>query len=229
MTIPGQDFLEFQRQRSPAESDHPFNLFLVGDRHDAGFNRNADSSLGRFVEEIVKIVVIEEQLCNEFAGTGIDFDFQMFHVFCQCFGIGVAFGIAGADNVEFIPCLLTDKSDEVAGMGKYAFRFDTGRFITAQGQNIFNTVFPQFLQCIQHFLFIEIDAGQVCRCFTTQTFDFGSDFYGKISPLAAGSAGDADKIRMETTQFFQCRIDCFNRNFFFRWKDFKGKNSFLRK
>ena len=118
MTVPGQDFLELQRKGSPAKSDHPFNLFLVGDGHDTRFDRDADSSLGRFVEEIVKIVVIEEQLCNEFAGTGIDFDFQMFHVFCQCFGIGVAFGIAGADNVEFIPCLLTDKSDEVAGIGE---------------------------------------------------------------------------------------------------------------
>ena len=67
------------------------------------------------------------------------------------------------------------------------------------------------------------------RRFAVQAFDFGSDFYGEISSFAAGTAGDADKIRMETAQFFQRRIDRFNGNFFFGRKDFKGKNSFLRK
>ena len=142
MTIPGQDLLEFQWKSSSAKSDHPFYLFLVGYGHDTRFDRNADSSLGRFVEEVIKIVIIEEKLGDEFAGTGIDFDLQMVYVFCQCFRIGMAFGIACADDIEFITCLLTDEGDEVTGMGKYAFWFDAGRFISAQGQNIFDTVFP---------------------------------------------------------------------------------------
>ena len=112
----------------------------------------------------------------------------------------MAFGIAGADDVEFRRFFF-DEGHEVAGMFEGMSPFTAWYFVAAQGQDVFNTGFFQFFQVLERCFFRKVDAGHVGRRFAAQRLDMGGDFDGTIAAGTAGAASDADEIRMKFAQF----------------------------
>ena len=76
----------------------------------------------------------------------------------------MAFGIAGADDVE-VRFLFFDEGYEVAGMFKDVSPFAARYFVAAQGQDVFDARFFQFFQVLHGCFFREVDAGHMGRRF----------------------------------------------------------------
>ena len=64
--------LELDRQGRAAQGHHPFDLLLIGDRHDARFDGDADAGDFAPFEEAVESGVVKEELGNELAGAGVN-------------------------------------------------------------------------------------------------------------------------------------------------------------
>ena len=123
-----------------------------------------------------------------------------------------------------------DEGYELARIAKIVFGRDFRAAVTAQGQDVFDAVLFKVLQCLQDFLFAEVDAGQVgCAFEMVFLLDEGSDPDGCLAAAAAGTAGDADEIRGQAGQCRQRAIDGLQRCISFWREDFKGKNRFWLK
>ena len=70
-------FGKLSGQAGTAHGDHTLDLFPVGHRHNAGFNGHVDTSTGCPIPEVVEGIVVEKQLGDEVACTGIDLFFQV--------------------------------------------------------------------------------------------------------------------------------------------------------
>ena len=134
----GNGPLEFDGQGGAAHGDHVFDLALVGNRHDARFDGHLDAGDFTAFAEAVKYGIVEKHLGNQFAGTGIDLGLEVSDVGNDGLGFGMAFGIAGASDVEFRLFFLNE-GDEVAGMFKAMGPFSSRRFVAAKGQDVFDS------------------------------------------------------------------------------------------
>ena len=66
--------------RAQGQLGHPDQVFLRGDRHDAGDDRHADARQLAPFAEVVEIGVAEEELGADVIGAGIDLALEVIHL-----------------------------------------------------------------------------------------------------------------------------------------------------
>lgn len=114
-------------------------LLGVGDRHNAGYYRDIYASAEHTVHKIIENVVVEKHLgCKELTAA-FGFKLQVIKVFFGIFGIGVAFGVAGAADTK--AAVSGNFRSKLTGVTVVAvFKVGAGKDIPAERQYIFDTL-----------------------------------------------------------------------------------------
>ena len=133
-------------------------------RHNAGNYRHFDAGQFTAVAEVIKILVVKEELGDDVVGAGIDFSFQVFNLLQPVRRFWMAFRKTGNADAH-VGEIFLDKCHQIrcileSAFGHFPLGLTLGR-ITAKGKDILDIVFIVFFQNRADFVPGGSDAGEV--------------------------------------------------------------------
>src|SRR6266852_3057672 len=97
------------------------DLRPVGDRHDAGHERHADSGAARTLDEAEVVGVVVEELRDDDIETRVDLELQVPDILLAVAALRVPLGVAATDQAEVVAAL-AHELDHVDGVAEAAVR-----------------------------------------------------------------------------------------------------------
>src|SRR5262245_54083697 len=177
------------------------DLPRVGDRHDAGHDRDADPGGARPLDEPEEEVVVVEELRDHDVEPGVHLGPQVLDAAGEIATLRMPLGVAAADQGERM-ALLADVAHQIGGVAEaVGRRAEVGvlRAVAADGDQVLDPARDHQLAVAGDLLAAGLDGGDVDRALEPETLDALDDLDRRLARLAAG-AGDRHEGGRERTE-----------------------------
>ena len=116
-------------------------LMVIGNRHNARDNRDADALLFTTVDKTQVGIRIVEILGDRAVRTGIHLAFEVSEIPGRVGRLRVVFRVGGDFDMKMFAGLCADKTDQLIGITKFTGFHHAGRHVTAQGDDMMDALF----------------------------------------------------------------------------------------